>query len=97
MSEASSSTPDQLADTLSDQAIALCLGWFSFGAVGEVNISPPHAALAANKEGLDELVTAKFITHSHEAHRDIHTYKGSRATELVTRSARAKALLAARS
>jgi hypothetical protein len=84
---------NDLAAGLSDEAISLCLGWFSFGSKATVNIDPPHANLHANKAGLDELVAAGHITHEYDKRRDRHTYKGSQAASLIRTSDRAKAVV----
>ena len=84
---------NDLAAGLSDEAISLCLGWFSFGSKATVNIDAPHANLHANKAGLDELVAAGHITHEYDARRDRHTYKGSQAASLIRTSDRAKAVV----
>lgn len=84
---------NDLAASLSDDAIALCLGWFSFGSKATVNIDAPHANLHANKAGLDELVAAGHITLEYDKRRDRHTYKGSEAATLIRTSDRAKAVV----
>src|SRR3546814_17761157 len=88
-----SPTANDLAAGLSDDAIALCLGWFSFGSKATVNINPPHANLHANKASLDELMVAGHITYEYDARRDRHTYKGTSATITIRSSARAKAIV----
>lgn len=87
-------TGNDLAEGLSDAAIVLCLGWFSFGSKATVNIDAPHANLHANKEAIDELVAAGHITHSYDERMDRHTYKGSTAATLIRTSDRAKAIVA---
>src|SRR3546814_13664080 len=72
-----SPTANDLAAGLSDDAIALCLGWFSFGSKATVNINPPHANLHANTASLDELMVAGHITYEYDDRRDRHTYKRS--------------------
>src|SRR3546814_4727038 len=67
-----SPTANDLAAGLSDDAIALCLGWFSFGSKATANINPPHANLHANKASLDELMVAGHITYEYDARRDRH-------------------------
>lgn len=84
---------EQLAETLSDVALKLCLGWFSFGQKGEVNISPPHASKAANQIALDELLDAGIISHAHECARDIHRYRGSDLARQICSSPRARRIL----
>jgi len=79
------------AEGLSEEAVELCIGWFSRGSKVELNISPPHANLHANRAALDELEARGHIVHEHDARRDVHTYRGTAATALVRTSARGRA------
>src|SRR3546814_3027674 len=81
MKSGDSPTANDLWAGLSDDAIALFHGGFSFGSKATVNINPPHANLHANKASLDELMVAGHITYEYDARRDRHTYKGTRSEE----------------
>jgi hypothetical protein len=88
-----------MADTqVSDDAIVLAFGWFSFGAKASVTSSPPHANMAANRAALDELLAAKLITHEHEYHKrfdiDRHHFKGTAGIRDLLQTEHAKAVLA---
>lgn len=86
-------SPDAPAEGLSDDAVKLCLGWFSFGAKGTVNISPPHENKTLNQAAIDELLAIGAIVHSHEAHRDIHTYAGTSMCDAINKTPRARSIL----
>lgn len=78
------------AEGLSEEAVELCVGWFSRGAKVEVNISPPHENLHANRAALDELEARGHVLHVHDARRDVHTYRGTTASALVKTSDRGR-------
>jgi len=90
---------DTLAAGLSDEAIIIGFGWFSFGSKASVTSSPPHANMQARQAGLDELLAAGLITHEHEYHKrhgiDRHHFKGTRAIMDLFGTERAKAVLKA--
>ena len=75
---------------LSEEAVELCVGWFAKGSKVTLTISPPHANLHANREGLDELVARGHILHEHDEARDAHVYRGTSATFDVRTSARGR-------
>jgi hypothetical protein len=80
---------------LSDDAILLAFGWFSFGAKATVTSSPPHANMRANQDAIDELLAANLITHEHEQRHglDRHHFKGTSGIKDLLGSERAKAVL----
>jgi hypothetical protein len=82
---------------LSDDAIKLAFGWFSFGSKATVTSNPPHANMGANRAALDELLAAKLITHEHETHygADRHIFKGTKAIGELLQTERAKSVLLA--
>jgi hypothetical protein len=82
---------------LSDEAIILAFGWFSFGAKASVTSHPPHANMKANQAALDELLAAGLITHEHEQRPGIdrHHFRGSTALTGLLETKRAKAVLEA--
>lgn len=84
---------NEVAEGLSDAALELCLGWFSFGSKATVNIGAPYANLEANKDAINELLAAGHIVHSFDSWRKVHTYKGTVTTGLIRTSDRAKAIL----
>jgi hypothetical protein len=79
------------AEGLSEEALELCVGWFARGSKVELNISPPHANLHANRAALDELEARGHVSHVHDAKRDVHTYRGTAATALAKTSRRGRA------
>jgi len=83
--------PGTVADGLSEEAVEMCIGMFSRGAKVEVNISPPHANLHANRAALEELEARAYILHEHDPVCDIHTYRGTNATSLVKTTVRGRA------
>lgn len=83
--------PATVAHGLSEEAVELCVGWFSRGSRVEVNIAPPHANLHANRAALDELEGRGYIEHDHDAPSDVHTYRGTAATAIVKASPRGRA------
>ena len=85
-----SAEAESSAEGLSEEAVELCLGWFSRGAKVELNISPPHENLHANRAALDELVARGHILHVHDPRRDVHTYRGTCASALVRTSDRGR-------
>lgn len=78
------------AEGLSEEAVELCVGWFSRGAKVEMNISPPHENLHANRAALDELEARGHVLHVHDPRRDVHTYRGTTASALVKTSDRGR-------
>lgn len=99
MTNPNSETLLALAERLSDDAIKLAFGWFSFGSKAAVTSHPPHATIKANRTALDELLEAELITHEHERHErhriDRHHYKGTRAIGELLATERAKVVLTA--
>lgn len=91
------SKAEEVAGRLSDDAILLAKGWFSFGSKASVSSHPPHANMKANQAALDELLAADLITHEHETHKrygiDRHHFKGTTAITDVLQTTRAKTLL----
>lgn len=47
---------------LSQNAINLCAGWFSFGVKSSVRSHPPHETYWKNKAAVDELLAAGLIS-----------------------------------
>ena len=84
---------------LSDEAIIVAFGWFSFGEKATVTSNPPHGNMKARQAALDELIAADLITHEHETHKrygiDRHHFKGTRALSEMLATDRAKAVLKA--
>jgi hypothetical protein len=84
---------------LSDDAILVAFGWFSFGAKASVTSNPPHANMKARQPALDELLAANLITHEHEFHKrhriDRHHFKGTWEIMDMLNSAHAKEVLTA--
>ena len=87
------------ASTLSDEAIIVAFGWFSFGAKATVTSHPPHANMIARQAALDELLAANLITHERETNRrlkiDRHIFRGTWAVMDMFRHPHAKAVLTA--
>jgi len=88
---------EALAESLSDEAIIVGFGWFSFGAKASVTSNPPHANMQARQAALDELLAAGLITHEHEYHKryriDRHHFKGTRELQEVFSTERAQTVL----
>lgn len=83
---------------ISDAAIIVAFGWFSFGAKATVTSRPPHANMKARQGEPDELVAAGLITHEHVTSKyghDDHIFKGTKALQDLMFSDHAKAVLKA--
>jgi hypothetical protein len=82
---------------LSDEAIIVAFGWFSFGAKASVTSSPPHANMKARQPALDELLAAKLITHEHESEPrykiDRHHFHGTHELMDMLSTKHAKAVI----
>jgi hypothetical protein len=85
------------ATALSNDAILLAFGWFSFGSKGKVTSHPPHDNMTHHKDALAELQSAGLITHEHETHKrlkiDRHHFKGTSALKDMLQHPHAKAVL----
>lgn len=90
---------ETLAKGLTDEAIIVAFGWFSFGAKASVTSNPPHANMKARQSALDELIAADLITHEHESvpkrRIDRHHFKGTWCVMEMLGTERAKAVLLA--
>ena len=90
---------ETIAKGLSDEAIIVGFGWFSFGAKATVTSNPPHRNMTTRKAALDELLAANLITHEHECEPkyqiDRHHFRGTREIFDVLHSEHAKAVLTA--
>lgn len=90
---------EEIAANLSDEAIIVGFGWFSFGAKAKVTSNPPHANLKARQAALDELLAKNLITHEHEVDKrfkiDRHHFQGTNDLMDVLHSPHAKAVLKA--
>jgi hypothetical protein len=91
-------TADGVAARLSDEAILVAFGWFSFGSKASVTSNPPHANMKARQAALDELLAANLITHEHESEPryriDRHHFRGTQAVMDLFGTKRGKAVLA---
>lgn len=99
MTEAEVQAATEAAAKLSDEAIIVAFGWFSFGAKASVTSSPPHANMESRQAALDELLSLGLITHEHEYHKrhkiDRRHFKGTPEIGSVLGTARARAILKA--
>lgn len=90
---------DEIAAKLSDEAIIVAFGWFSFGSKASVTSNPPHANMQSRQAALDELLALDLITHEHEQHKryqiDRHHFKGTSEVMSLFGTERAKAVLKA--
>lgn len=88
---------NKVAEALSDEAIIVAFGWFSFGAKASVTSNPPHANMKARQAALDELLDAKLIAHEHENRPrygiDRHHFKGTWDLTDMLSTERANAVL----
>jgi hypothetical protein len=86
-----------MTSDLSDEAIIVAFGWFSFGAKASVTSNPPHASMKDRQAALDELLAAELITHEHEHHKrhgiDRHHFKGTWALQDMLQTEHAKGVL----
>ena len=82
-----------LVEQLSDEALALNAGWFSFGKKATVTIAAPYANYKANLGAIDELIGADIITYEWDDWQKTHVLRGTEMCNEIRQSDRSKKLI----